>query len=143
MALASNPNSPEFYVYVFRADGCPFYVGTGRGKRASDRVRYINYLIRREEEGRPLSKGLSARVMMRLIREKVCIDYYYHVENVTRQEALLQEDQLIKRFNQDGILLINIQNNPNRPKSENLYFEHIMIEIERKRNKLKAVEAAG
>ncbi len=81
--------------------------------------------------------------MMRLIREKVCIDYYYHVENVTRQEALLQEDQLIKRFNQDGILLINIQNNPNRPKSENLYFEHIMIEIERKRNKLKAVEAAG
>ncbi len=54
MPIASDPTVPEFYVYRFEVRGIPFYVSEGRSSRASDRVRYVRYLMGRESSGIPV-----------------------------------------------------------------------------------------
>ena len=68
MAIAHDPLLPEFYVYVFYVRGVPFYVGEGRSSRASDRVRFVRYLIDREAAGKPVTWVKSNRVIAEFLR---------------------------------------------------------------------------
>jgi hypothetical protein len=68
MPRPSNPLRRDFYVYQFRVDGYPFYVGIGRAKRGTDRLRYVRSLLRPEKAPRLAKKSLSVRVMASLLR---------------------------------------------------------------------------
>lgn len=59
MPVARNPLAKEFYVYHLVAAGVPFYVGIGRAARASDRVRYVRYLLGRELQGKPSGASVA------------------------------------------------------------------------------------
>ena len=55
MPVAANPLRRDFYVYTFHVEGYPFYVGIGRDRRASDRLRYIRSLTPAKLKGKSLS----------------------------------------------------------------------------------------
>jgi hypothetical protein len=130
MASPKNSHLPEFYVYVFKVNGIPFYVGIGRDKRASDRVRYIEYLIRREKEGRPLKKGLSSRVMMALLKEGLSITFDYLCSDVTREYALKKEKEEISLLCSQGFCLLNIHYNPHPPKSDLEFLSQMKLKLQ-------------
>ncbi|MGY4215960.1 hypothetical protein ACVMFB_002459 [Bradyrhizobium sp. USDA 4522] len=66
----ANPSKRDFYVYTFHVDGYPFYVGIGRDRRASDRLRYVRSLAPEKLK----KKSLSVRVMAAL-DVSACIEY--------------------------------------------------------------------
>jgi hypothetical protein len=41
VAAAKNPLAADYFVYTLEVDGESFYVGIGRSRRASDRVRFV------------------------------------------------------------------------------------------------------
>jgi hypothetical protein len=107
----------EFYVYRLEANGVPFYVGIGRSARASDRVRYVRYLMAREAQGKPTKWCLSYRVVAGLLRADCNVQVAYAATGMTRAEALIAETNEITRLVAEGFALANIQQNPNRPKA--------------------------
>ena len=94
----------------------PFYVGIGRSSRASDRVRYVRYLMGRSASGHAVKWVASNRVVAELLdrREQVTVAYLY--EKLTRDQALLLESQEIRRLLNAGHVLANEQQN-DRPAS--------------------------
>ena len=52
MPVAANPLRRDFYVYTFHVEGYQFYVGIGRDRRASDRLRYIRSLTPAKLKGK-------------------------------------------------------------------------------------------
>lgn len=112
MATSKDPTAREFYVYVLEAEGTPFYVGIGRSTRASDRVRYVRYLMKRTAEGNPVKKwGSSSRAVAHFLRQGKDVTYRYLHELLTRPEALALEIREIDRLVARGIALANIQHN--------------------------------
>src|SRR4051794_13201158 len=66
MPKPAHPRTKDFYVYIFRVDGYPFYVGIGRDQRAHDRLRYVRSLA----PAKLSEKSLSVRVMAALDEDK-------------------------------------------------------------------------
>jgi hypothetical protein len=44
MPAPANLSKRDFYVYQFKVDGYPFYVGIGRYNRGDERLRYVRSL---------------------------------------------------------------------------------------------------
>jgi hypothetical protein len=86
MPAPANPRNRDFFVYTFRADGYPFYVGIGRDRRASDRLRYVRSLTSAELK----EKSLSVRVMADLAK-KACIKFSCTRTPLNRSQALALE----------------------------------------------------
>lgn len=117
MPLAKNPAAREFYVYRLEVDSIPFYVGTGRSGRASDRVRYVKALMSRERQGLVVKWSLSCAVIAEFLRRGTEPSLVYVVRELPRAEALAREKIEIGRLIANGEPLVNIQHNPRRPKS--------------------------
>jgi hypothetical protein len=117
VSQAKNPNARECYVYRLETNRVPFYVGIGRDKRASDRVRYIGSLMARERRGVPVKWHLSAVVIANFLRHPNAVKVHYTARGLTRRTALLKERAQIARLAARGAVLANIQNNPRRPQS--------------------------
>lgn len=115
MPVPVNPSTPEFYVYTLEVCGVPFYVAEGRSSRASDRPRYVRYLMGRELAAKPVKWVFSNKVVAELLRcgEDVWIVNLH--EGLTRDEALRRELVEIKRLLKDGYVLANHQDNPQCP----------------------------
>jgi hypothetical protein len=107
--ICRHPNVPEFFVYAFVANGYPFYVGIGRLGRATDRIRYVRYLMERERQGRSVKWVASCRVIATLIRRGMPPELQLLVSGVVRAEALLREKEIIRQFLREGRLLANRQ----------------------------------
>jgi hypothetical protein len=115
MPAANNPNLPEFYVYVFEADGVPFYVGIGRDARASDRLNHVRRLKRRETSGKTVRWVVSNRVFAELLTRNIKLDCKFPHRGKTRSEALILERLEIEELLSAGFVLANLQCNPKRP----------------------------
>lgn len=109
MPAPANPRKRDFFVYTFRADGYPFYVGIGRDRRASDRLRYVRSLTADKLK----TKSLSVRVMGALDK-KARLEFSSTRKPLNREQALALEKQIIKRLVRKGYLLTNWQHNPHR-----------------------------
>ena len=114
MPAPGNPRKRDFFVYQFRTGGYPFYVGIGRAKRASDRLRYVRSLMMPENVSKLASKSLSVRVMAALLWNKKKITYSCTQRPLTRSQALALERLTIARMVRKGVLLTNWQHNPSR-----------------------------
>jgi hypothetical protein len=115
MPAPKNATIPEFYVYLLEAKGVPFYVGVGRSTRASDRVRYVRWLMKREARGKTVKWTLSNAVVADLLRSGCKISVAYPVTGLVRAAALTQERAEINRLLKKGAVLANIHHNPRRP----------------------------
>ncbi len=111
MPVAANPHSREYYVYTMRAEGHPFYVGIGRDKRASDRVRWVQSQIARELRGLPAKWVRHTCVIRRLLEANIAVKSKTHRANLNRAEALTFERELIQRLKRRGIVLANHHHN--------------------------------
>lgn len=109
MPVAANPLKRDFYVYTFHVEGYPFYVGIGRDRRASDRLRYVRSLTPAKLKG----KSLSVRVMA-VLDGTACIEYSCTRKPVNRAAALDLERETIARLVSKGYQLTNWQHNPFR-----------------------------
>jgi hypothetical protein len=127
MPLAKDPNRPEFYVYLLAADDVPFYVGIGRSARASDRVRYVRYLVSREARGKPVKWGLSNRVVAELLVAGCEVKVEYCETGLPRANALIRERSEIDRLLGAGFVLANIQHNPQRHKVHRPVVEAVLV----------------
>ncbi len=119
MPSAKSPDSPVWYVYQFEVRGVPFYVGVGRGGRASYRIPFVCSLIRRELAGKPVTNWvLSNRVIKALILTPEPVTHRYLYEGLDRKKASQAEVQTIKRLLAKGHVLANVHYNGNTPPSE-------------------------
>jgi hypothetical protein len=116
MALPKDPTVPEFFVYTLEVAGVPFYVGIGRSARASDRVRYVRYMLQRESQGKPVKWGLSTRVIAGILQRGYDIEVAYQRRGMTRGEAIIEERVEIVRLIKAGSVLANVQHNVKRPR---------------------------
>ena len=116
MPVPRNPRRAEFYVYRLCVESVPFYVGIGRDRRASDRVRYVKYLMARNADGKPVKWHFSASVIAALLTRGHKVVVRYAVKNLTRVEALRRESVQIHNLRRRGLVLANSQQNPDRPK---------------------------
>jgi hypothetical protein len=113
----NDPTSPEFYVYRLEASGVPFYVGLGRSKRASDRVRYVRSQMVREDQGDTVKWDLSCKVVAELLRAGCDVTVAYAAKGLVRAEAATQEIAEISRLLSSGVVLANIHHNANSPQA--------------------------
>jgi hypothetical protein len=111
MPAAAYPNRRDYFVYSMTAQGQSFYVGVGRSARASDRVRYVRYLVKRQIDGRPVKWVLSNEVIAALIGRGVNVASKQLRTGLTRAEALGEERRIIEWFRRRGVLLANRQLN--------------------------------
>lgn len=117
MPTARNPNKREFFVYRLVADFVPYYVGIGRSTRASDRVRYVRYMMNREQRGKPVKWQISSSATAALLRKGCDVEVTYSAIGMTRKAALVAELADIQKLLERGILLANVQNNVKRKRS--------------------------
>lgn len=102
MPAPAAPQERDFFVYIFRADGYPFYVGIGRDKRASDRLRYIRSLT----AAQLAEKTLKDRVMAAL-DTRTTITFSRTRLRLNRAQALALEKRRIRELLQKGYYLTN------------------------------------
>jgi hypothetical protein len=114
MPVSANPRKRDFYVYQFKVDGYPFYVGIGRDKRGPDRLRYVKSLLTRHNTVKLQRSSLHVRVIAKLLRKQKDIRYFQTKKPLTRAEALAREKRDIARLIRQGYLLTNWQQNPYR-----------------------------
>jgi hypothetical protein len=117
MPVPANPYKREFFVYQFKVDGYPFYVGIGRDRRASDRLRYVRSLMVLHNAAKLAKKKLSDRVMAALLRRNAPIKLSCTRAPMNRRQALAIEKRNIERLVAAGFLLTNLQHNPRRHNS--------------------------
>jgi hypothetical protein len=129
VALPKDPSIPEFYVYRLEVEGIPFYVGVGRSARASDRVRYVQYLMTREAKGKPVKWGLSASAIAGLLRAGCEVEVVYATTGCTRTDALKVEMAEITRLIAEGTMLANIQHNTARPRSSSDVIQAVLSRL--------------
>jgi hypothetical protein len=114
MPVSANPNKRDFFVYQFKVEGYPFYVGIGRDRRASDRLRYVRSLMVPHNAAKLSRRSLSVRVMAVLLRRGAVIKLSCTRLPMNRQQALATERRRIERLVAAGFLLTNWQHNPRR-----------------------------
>lgn len=111
MPVAKHPMRREYFVYSMAAEGKSFYVGIGHSSRASDRVRYVRYLVERVRNGKTVRWVLSNEVIARLLRTGVNVQPKLLHTKLTRPRALEEERKIIAWFQSRGIVLANRQHN--------------------------------
>jgi hypothetical protein len=116
--VPANPLKREFFVYQFKVDGNPFYVGIGRDKRASDRERYVRSLLTSLNSAKRAGSSLSVRVIAAMIKRKKKLVLSCTRKPLTRAQALKLEQQVIARLLRAGFQLTNWQHNPCRHQNE-------------------------
>jgi hypothetical protein len=114
MPVSANPRKRDFYVYQFKVDGYPFYVGIGRDERGPDRLRYVKSLLKPHNRGKLERSSLHVRVIAKLLRKKKDIRYFQTRKPLTRAGALAREKKDIAWLIRRGYLLTNWQQNPYR-----------------------------
>ena len=132
MPAARKPTDAEFYVYRLEVCGVPFYVGVGRSARASDRVRYVESLLKREKRGGSVNWSLSCAAVAGLLNNGCSVTVAYHTKGLTRSEALAAEKLEIARLAKAGTTLANVHHNPNRPKSAGDVIQSVLGRMSRK-----------
>ena len=115
MPLPKHPERPEFFVYALVVKAIVFYIGMGRDKRASDRVRYVENLIRLKKLGKRPHWDFGTRVIAGFLKRGVKPEPKYIHRGLTRKRALILERRAIDRYVSRGFLLVNRGHNPNRP----------------------------
>jgi len=111
MPAPENPRRRDYFVYSMTARGKSFYVGIGRSARASDRVRYVRYLMKRERDGRPVKWVLSNEVIAKLIARGIEVNWKHLRTGLNRAQALNHERRIIEWFQRRGTVLANRQLN--------------------------------
>ena len=114
MPVAANPLKRDFFVYTFRVDGYPFYVGIGRSRRASDRERYVGSLRVSRNAAKLKRSSFSVRVMAELLRRNKKMFHSRTRAPLTRPQALQREIKELRRLLAKGYFLTNWQHNPDR-----------------------------
>jgi hypothetical protein len=114
MPVSANPRRRDFYVYQFKVDGYPFYVGIGRDKRGTDRLRYVKSLLTPHNRAKLQQSSLHVRTIAKLLRKRKDIGYFQTRKPLTRAGALAREKKDIARLVRQGYLLTNWQQNPYR-----------------------------
>ena len=125
MPAAAHPQRRDFYVYQFEVAGYPFYVGIGRDKRGSDRLRYVRSL----SAAKLAKKSLSVRVMAALEERGKVIDYSQTRPNLDRRGALALEKKRIARLIRQGFLLTNWQHNRHRHNDTDKAVKAILLKV--------------
>ena len=111
LPVAKHPLRRDYFVYSMAAAGQSFYVGIGHKGRASDRVRYVKYLMKRQRAGYNPKWVLSNEVIARLIRVGLEVKPKYLCRGLTRPQALVEERSVIRRFRKRGFVVANRQHN--------------------------------
>jgi len=114
MPKSAHRNRRDHYVYVFTADYRPFYVGIGRSERASDRIRWVKSQIERQRKGLTAKWARHTEVIAECLKTGVCLKLRYLRRRMTRREALVYEREAIARYLSRGVMLANLQHNPDR-----------------------------
>ena len=116
MPNPANPNKCEFYVYRIMLGSVVFYVGHGRDRRDTDRIRYVKRQIERKRQGLPVHWHLSIEVLAKLIEEgfEDQVRIRRAPEGITKRQAKIAERLLIDRLIGRGTVLSNEQHNPHR-----------------------------
>lgn len=127
MPSAKTPLMPEWYVYGLESRGSIFYIGIGRSIRASDRVRYVRYLMAREKSGKAVKWVLSNQVVAELLRRGEDVRVWYLHTGSLREAALAFERQEIDRLLSFGMVLANIQHNKARPPSAKTVVRSLLL----------------
>lgn len=122
MPVSANPRKQEFYVYQFKVNDYPFYVGIGRSRRGPDRMRYVRSLLTPQNRARLERSSLCVRVIAKLIQKNKGKKLVYSQTRrpLTRAQALELEKKLIARLIRQGYLLTNWQHNPFRHQDADL-----------------------
>ena len=111
----ANPSGNDFYVYWFKVDGYPFYVGRGRAGRGPMREQYVKNIMRPENAEKRARADLCVRVYAELLDRGIKPDYFA-TDTMTLPEAKALEQQEIAQLVAQGVLLTNRAYNPRRPK---------------------------
>jgi hypothetical protein len=111
LPIPANPHKRDYFVYQFKVDGYPFYVGIGRSARAADRLRYVKSLMVPGNAAKLAKKSLSVRVMAALLRRKIEVRLSCTRRPMNRRQALDLEQKEIARLLAKGFTLINWQHN--------------------------------
>jgi hypothetical protein len=128
MPVPANPRKQEFYVYLFKVNDYPFYIGIGRSKRGPDRVRFVRSLLTPKNKARLERSSLCVRVIAKLIQANRGADIIYSQTRkpLTRARALELEKKLIAQLIRQGYLLTNWQHNPFRHQDADLAVRSIL-----------------
>jgi len=100
-----------------------FYIGMGRSARASDRIRYVRYLMKREASGKSVKWSLSGRAVAELLKRGNEVRVRYLHMDLQRDQALTLERQEIERLVVAGVVLANCQHNDRGPESTEVVVE--------------------
>lgn len=127
----SHPLRRDYFVYSMAAEGQSFYVGIGRSARASDRVRFVKYLLARDRSGHPVKWVLSNVVIAKLLRAGFDVKPKVLRGGLTRPKALDVEARIIEWFRRRGVLLANQQLNGGLSLSADLVVQDVRRRIAR------------
>jgi hypothetical protein len=116
MPAPANPLARDVYVYQFKVDGYPFYVGIGRSKRGPDRERYVRSLLSSRNATKLAKSTLHVRIIAALIQRNKTVEYSRTRRLMTRDEALTLERKKIAELIRNGFFLTNWRRNPHRHK---------------------------
>jgi hypothetical protein len=126
MPVAAHPRRREYYLYWFKVDSYPFYVGVGRAKRGPDRLRYVRSLLTPHNRAKLGRKSLCVRVLAELVQRHERIEYSQTRRRFTRTRALKLEKRLIDKLIRGGYLLTNWQYNPFRHRDADIAVKAIV-----------------
>jgi uncharacterized protein YktB (UPF0637 family) len=99
-------------VYVFHANGYPFYVGHGHDARLSDRPVYVDRLVRLHSDRTYYKWKLHGKVIADLWQARVEVYFDQISSGQTKAEAAAQENELLRELLGKGFLMSNDAGNP-------------------------------
>lgn len=135
------PKNP--YTYILSDQGIPFYVGVGIGDRM---YHHEQFACGQRDLGYGLKSDYNpfkTRKIQKLIQEGRSVEYSY-TEYETKEQALIEEIELIDFYGRKGIDPHGILTNRSKGGTGGNMFEHMSDEQKHqaKRNMSKAVRAA-
>lgn len=114
-----DPHATDHFVYVFHANGCPFYVGHGHLGRLQDRPIYVDRLARLHPDYSYYKWTLHGMVISELWKARVEVYFDQLSQKQTKAEANRDELNLTFELLTAGFLLANEAGNSNvRPYEE-------------------------
>ena len=112
MPGSANPGARDHYVYVFHANGYPFYVGHGRSARLENRPIFVDSLVRLHPDRTYYKWALHGLVIADLWQAGLEVYFDQISANQTKDEAAAQEDDLLQELVRSGFLMANQVGNP-------------------------------
>ena len=119
MPTSKSPNVRNHLVYVFHANGYPFYVGHGKLGRLSDRATYVDRLVRLHPDRSYYKWTHHGKVIADLWYSGAQVFFDQITEGQTKSEASAHENKLLRELSDVGFFMANEQGNPRvRPVDE-------------------------